>query len=56
MMAWTFLCMRMGHTLTFSVKFSTAGRQLVVGTSDDSINVYDLEWNKLTSRFPVLRV
>lgn len=36
----------------FSVKFSTDGRELVAGTSDDSIYVYDLEVNKLTSRFP----
>lgn len=36
----------------FSVKFSTDGRELVAGTSDDSIYVYDLEVNKPTSRFP----
>lgn len=36
----------------FSVKFSTDGRELVAGTNDDSIYVYDLEANKLTSRFP----
>ncbi|XP_020275129.1 LEC14B protein-like isoform X3 [Asparagus officinalis] len=36
----------------FSVKFSTDGRELVAGTSDDSIYVYDLEANRLTSRFP----
>ncbi|XAR61258.1 hypothetical protein NMG60_11034904 [Bertholletia excelsa] len=32
----------------FSVKFSTDGRQLVAGSSDDSIYVYDLEANKLS--------
>ncbi|KAJ6803547.1 LEC14B protein-like isoform X1 [Iris pallida] len=36
----------------FSVKFSTDGRELVAGTSDDSIYVFDLEANKLTSRIP----
>lgn len=36
----------------FSVKFSTDGRELVAGSSDASIYVYDLEANKLTSRFP----
>ena len=40
----------------FSVKFSTDGRELVAGTSDDSIYVYDLEANKVTSRFPAHRV
>lgn len=35
----------------FSVKFSTDGRELVAGTNDDSIYLYDLEANKLTSRF-----
>lgn len=35
----------------FSVKFSTDGRELVAGSSDDSIYIYDLEANKLTSRF-----
>ncbi|KAL6954334.1 hypothetical protein U1Q18_042471 [Sarracenia purpurea var. burkii] len=34
----------------FSVKFSTDGRELVAGTSDDSIYVYDLEANKLSLR------
>lgn len=34
----------------FSVKFSTDGRELVAGSSDDSIYVYDLEANKLTLR------
>ncbi|XP_042491429.1 LEC14B protein [Macadamia integrifolia] len=32
----------------FSVKFSTDGRELVAGSSDDSIYVYDLVANKLT--------
>lgn len=32
----------------FSVKFSTDGRELVAGCSDDSIYVYDLEANKLS--------
>lgn len=36
----------------FSVKFSTDGRELVAGSSDDSIYVYDLESNKLTLRIP----
>lgn len=36
----------------FSVKFSSDGRELVAGSSDDSIYVYDLEANKLTSRIP----
>lgn len=35
----------------FSVKFSTDGRELVAGTNDDAIYVYDLETNRLTSRF-----
>ena len=34
----------------FSVKFSTDGRELVAGTSDDSIYVYDLNANKLSLR------
>ncbi|KAK9146806.1 hypothetical protein Sjap_006709 [Stephania japonica] len=34
----------------FSVKFSTDGRELVAGSNDDSIYVYDLESNKLTLR------
>ncbi|XP_077232413.1 LEC14B homolog [Tasmannia lanceolata] len=34
----------------FSVKFSTDGRELVAGTNDHSIYVYDLEANKLTLR------
>ncbi|XP_028066629.1 LEC14B protein isoform X3 [Camellia sinensis] len=32
----------------FSVKFSTDGRELVAGSSDDLIYVYDLESNKLS--------
>ncbi|XP_050899281.1 LEC14B protein-like [Lathyrus oleraceus] len=32
----------------FSVKFSTDGRELVAGTSGDSIHVYDLEANKVS--------
>ncbi|KAK6937469.1 WD40 repeat [Dillenia turbinata] len=34
----------------FSVKFSTDGRELVAGSSDDAIYVYDLERNKLSLR------
>ncbi|CAL9048851.1 LEC14B homolog [Musa acuminata AAA Group] len=34
----------------FSIKFSTDGRELVAGGSDDSIYVYDLEANKLAMR------
>jgi WD repeat-containing protein 23 len=34
----------------FSVKFSTDGRELVAGTSGDSIYVYDLEANKVSLR------
>lgn len=34
----------------FSVKFSTDGRELVAGSSDDSIYVYDLETKKLSLR------
>ncbi|KAK4775586.1 hypothetical protein SAY87_023547 [Trapa incisa] len=36
----------------FSVKFSTDGRELVAGSSDNSIYVYDLEANKLSLRIP----
>ena len=36
----------------FSVKFSTDGRELVAGSSDDSIYVYDLESMKLSLRIP----
>ncbi|CAI8603838.1 unnamed protein product [Vicia faba] len=34
----------------FSVKFSTDGRELVAGTSGDSLVVYDLEANKVSLR------
>ncbi|XP_021743919.1 LEC14B protein-like [Chenopodium quinoa] len=34
----------------FSVKFSTDGRELVAGSSDDAIYVYDLEAKKLSLR------
>ncbi|XP_021279877.1 LEC14B protein isoform X1 [Herrania umbratica] len=34
----------------FSVKFSTDGRELVAGSNDNSIYVYDLEANKLSLR------
>lgn len=34
----------------FSVKFSTNGRELVAGSSDDAIYVYDLVANKLSLR------
>ncbi|XP_058197561.1 LEC14B protein [Rhododendron vialii] len=34
----------------FSVKFSTDGRELVAGSSDEAIYVYDLEANKLALR------
>ena len=36
----------------FSVKFSTDGKELVAGSSDDSIYVYDLQANKLSLRIP----
>ncbi|WOL01826.1 LEC14B protein-like [Canna indica] len=36
----------------FSVKFSSDGRELLAGSNDSSIYVYDLEANKLQSRFP----
>lgn len=40
-----------GHAFgIFSVKYSTDGRELVAGSSDDSIYVYDLEANKLSLR------
>lgn len=35
----------------FSVKFSSDGRELVAGSSCDSIHIYDLEANRLKSRF-----
>ncbi|KAI3819293.1 hypothetical protein L1987_13120 [Smallanthus sonchifolius] len=34
----------------FSVKFSSDGRELVAGSSDDSVYVYDIEANKLSLR------
>lgn len=34
----------------FSVKFSTDGRELVAGTNDDAIYVYDLQANKISLR------
>ncbi|OMP06584.1 hypothetical protein COLO4_08058 [Corchorus olitorius] len=34
----------------FSLKFSTDGREIVAGSSDDSISVYDLEANRLSFR------
>ncbi|XP_068662481.1 LEC14B homolog [Aristolochia californica] len=36
----------------FSVKFSTDGRELVAGTNDNSLYVYDLDANKVTVRLP----
>lgn len=36
----------------FSVKFSTDGRELVAGSSDDSIYVYDLQENKVSICIP----
>lgn len=36
----------------FSVKFSTDGRELVAGCSDNSIYVYDLEAKRLSLRIP----
>lgn len=40
-----------GYTFgIFSVKFSTDGQELVAGSSDDSIYVYDLQANKLSLR------
>ncbi|KAF5732729.1 LEC14B protein isoform X2 [Tripterygium wilfordii] len=40
-----------GHAFgIFSVKFSTDGRELVAGSNDDSIYVYDLETNRLSLR------
>lgn len=34
----------------FSVKFSTDGRELVAGSGDNSIYVYDLQANRLSLR------
>ncbi|KAF3436361.1 hypothetical protein FNV43_RR23453 [Rhamnella rubrinervis] len=39
----------------FSVKFSTDGRELVAGSSDHSIYVYDLEANRLSLRIQAHR-
>ncbi|XP_072954462.1 LEC14B homolog [Typha angustifolia] len=36
----------------FSVKFSTDGRELVAGSNNESIYIYDLEASKLALRFP----
>jgi DDB1- and CUL4-associated factor 11 len=36
----------------FSIKFSTDGRELVSGTSESSICVYDLGADKLSLRIP----
>lgn len=36
----------------FSLKFSTDGREVVAGSSDEDIYVYDLEANKLSLRIP----
>lgn len=36
----------------FSVKFSTDGRELVAGSSDASIYVYDLEAKRLSLQIP----
>jgi WD repeat-containing protein 23 len=36
----------------FSVKFSSDGRELVAGSNDEAIYVYDLHANKLTLRLP----
>lgn len=40
----------------FSVKFSTDGREVIAGSSDYSIYVYDLEKNKLSLRILAHRV
>lgn len=36
----------------FSIKFSKDGREIVAGTNDDSIYVYDLLANKVSLRLP----
>lgn len=36
----------------FSIKFSTDGKELVAGTSDSSICVYDIGADKLSLRIP----
>lgn len=40
----------------FSVKFSTDGQELVAGTSDSSICVYDLGADRLSLRIPAHQV
>lgn len=40
----------------FSVKFSKDGRELVAGSSDDSIYVYDLEAKRLSLKIPAHEV
>ncbi|KAK1258304.1 hypothetical protein QJS04_geneDACA010438 [Acorus gramineus] len=40
----------------FSVKFSTDGRELVAGSNDEAIYIYDLEANKLTLRVSAHKV
>lgn len=40
----------------FSLKFSTNGREIVAGSSDDSIYVYDLEANKVSLRIQAHKV
>lgn len=40
----------------FSLKFSTNGREIVAGSSDDSIYVYDLEANKVSLRISAHKV
>lgn len=40
------------HFGIFSVKFSTDGREIVAGSSDESIYVYDLAANKINVRIP----
>ncbi|KAI4365671.1 hypothetical protein MLD38_021636 [Melastoma candidum] len=39
----------------FSVKFSTDGREIVAGSNDDAIHVYDLEANRLSLRISAHR-
>lgn len=40
----------------FSVKFSTDGRELVAGSSDNSIYVYDLEARRPSLQIPAHKV
>lgn len=40
----------------FSIKFSTDGQELVAGTSDSSICVYDLGADRLSLRIPAHQV